>query len=47
VVFNRARPDVQVILARIREEHNRWHLVRLFYSDSFGYAEPVPWIAGE
>jgi hypothetical protein len=47
VVFNGARPDVGVILARIREEYNRWRLARLFRSDSFGFVEPVPWIRGE
>jgi hypothetical protein len=47
VVFNGARPDVGVILARIREEYSRWRLARLFRSDSFGFVEPVPWIGGE
>jgi hypothetical protein len=47
VVFKGARPDVEAILARIREEYGRWRLARLFCSDSFGFAEPVPWIAGE
>jgi hypothetical protein len=46
VVFNGVRPYVEVILARRREEYGRWHLSRLFRSDSFGFAEPVPWIAG-
>jgi hypothetical protein len=47
VVFNGARTEVEIILARIREEYDRWRLARLFRSDSFGFAEPVMWIAGE
>jgi hypothetical protein len=47
VVFNRERPDMEVILARIRAEYTRWRLARLFYSDSFGFPEPVSWIGGE
>jgi hypothetical protein len=47
VVFNKVRPDVEVILARIREAYGRWRLARLFRSDSFDFAEPVPWIVGE
>jgi hypothetical protein len=47
VVFNGARPDVEVVLARIREEYNRWRLARLFRSDSFGFVEPMSWIMGE
>jgi hypothetical protein len=47
VVFNRARLDVEAILARIREEYGRWCLARLFRSDSFGFVEPVLWIARE
>jgi hypothetical protein len=47
VVFNEARPDVEVILARITEENGRWRLARLFRSDLFDFVEPVPWIAGE
>jgi hypothetical protein len=43
-VFNEARPVVEAIEARIREEYNIWPLARLFRSDSF---EPVPWIPGE
>jgi multisubunit Na+/H+ antiporter MnhE subunit len=44
---NGARPDVVAIETRIREEHSRWHLARLFRSDSFGFPEPVPWLGGE
>jgi hypothetical protein len=47
VVFNGARSDVKAILARIREEYGRWRLARLFCSNSFGFVEPVSWIAGE
>jgi hypothetical protein len=47
VIFNGARPDVEVIRARISEEYGRWRLARLFRSDSFGFAEPVLWIAGD
>jgi hypothetical protein len=47
VVFNGARSDVEAILARIREEYGRWRLARLFRSNSFGFVEPVSWIAGE
>jgi hypothetical protein len=47
VVFNGARPDVVVIETRIREEHSKWRLARLFRSDSFGFPEPVPWIGRE
>jgi hypothetical protein len=47
VVFNGAWPAVETILARIREEYSRWRLARLFRSESFGFPEPVPWIAGE
>jgi hypothetical protein len=41
VVFNRARPDVEVIEAWIREEYNRWRLARFFRSDSFDFPKPV------
>jgi hypothetical protein len=37
---------VEVILASIREEYDRWRLTRLFRSDSFGFPEPMPWIGG-
>jgi hypothetical protein len=47
VVFNGARPELGVILAKIREEYGRWRLARLFRSDSFGFPEPLPWIGGE
>jgi hypothetical protein len=47
VVFNGAQPKLEVILAKVREEYSRWHLARLFRSDSFGFPEPVPWIDGE
>jgi hypothetical protein len=47
VVFNGALPNVEIISARIREEYGRWRLARLFRSVSFGFAEPVPWMAGE
>jgi hypothetical protein len=47
VVFNGARPDLEVILAKVREEYGRWRLARLFRSDFFGFPEPVPWIGGE
>jgi hypothetical protein len=46
-VFNNARPDVVVIETRIREEHNRWRLARIFCSDSFDFLELVPWIGRE
>jgi hypothetical protein len=47
VIFNGARPDVEVIPVRIREEYGRCRLARLFHNDSFGFAEPVPCIVGE
>jgi hypothetical protein len=47
VVFNGARPDVEAIRARIREEYSGWHLARLYHSNSFGFEEPVSWIDGE
>jgi hypothetical protein len=47
VVFNGARPDVEAIKARVREEYSSWRLARLYRSDSFGFKEPVPWIGGE
>jgi hypothetical protein len=47
VVFNRARTDVEAIVAKVREEFGRWRLARLYRSDAFGFAEPVPWIEGE
>jgi hypothetical protein len=47
VVFNRARADVEAIVAKVREEFGRWHLARLYRSDVFGFAEPVSWIEGE
>jgi hypothetical protein len=47
VVFNGALLNVEIISARIREEYGRWHLARLFRSLSFGFAELVPWMAGE
>jgi hypothetical protein len=37
VVFNGAWPDVVAIESRIRKEHSRWRLARLFRSDSFGF----------
>jgi hypothetical protein len=47
VVFNGARPELEVILAKVREEYGRWRLARLSRSDSFGFPEPVSWIGGE
>jgi hypothetical protein len=47
VVFNGVRPAVEVIKAKVREEYSSWRLARLFRTDSFGFAEPVPWIGGE
>jgi hypothetical protein len=41
VVFNGARPDVEVIEARIREKYNMWRLARLFRSNSFGFPKLV------
>jgi hypothetical protein len=41
MVFNSARPEVEAILARIREEYSRWRLAGLFHNDSFGLVEPV------
>jgi hypothetical protein len=41
VVFNGARPEVEAILARIREDYSRWRLAKLFRTDSFGLVEPV------
>jgi hypothetical protein len=47
VVFNGVRPDVEIILVRIREEYSRWRQARIFCSESFGFLEPVPWIGEE
>jgi hypothetical protein len=47
VVFNGARPDVEAIKTRVREEYSSWRRARLFRSESFGFEEPVPWIGGE
>jgi hypothetical protein len=44
VVFNGARPDVEAIRAKVREEFGSWRLAMLFRTDFFGFAEPVPWI---
>jgi hypothetical protein len=46
-VFNRARTDVEVTVAKVREEFGRWRLARLYHSDAFGFAESVPWIEEE
>jgi hypothetical protein len=34
--------EVDSIKARIKEEYERWRLVRLFRSDAFGFPEPLP-----
>jgi hypothetical protein len=30
------------IKSKIKEKYDRWHLVKLFHSEAFGFPEPVP-----